>query len=629
MALDIITRRAVLLVAVLNFMLVDSSVQAQVCDGNLGENIFVDGDFGRGTANIVSPDPEIAPGFQYVFTGPPLDGEYTITNNTAVWAGLWESWLGIGDNSPDSNGYMMVVNASFDPSLFYEQTIDGLCENTTYQFSADLLNIIQPDAAVPHIKPNVTFLIDGEVRYTTGDIPQNATWTTYAFTFSTAPGQSSVTLGISNNAPGGIGNDIGLDNFSFKACGPYALILPLERAVACEDGEPLALSATLGGNQYNSPAFQWQQSFDEGATWQDIAGANELSYLHTNLRIGSYYYRYLLANGTSNLASDKCRVVSNAKIVYVQPKAYAQADTVCKGGALVVGNRALTETGVYIDTLTSSLGCDSIITTSLTVEEESIISSQLRGISPSCTYLENGRVEATIPLGGNAPYTYTIDGLPIANGQSISGLPAGTFDYTIRDRNGCRFDSTVQLVAPAPFVIDIGPDKLLELGETAQVEVIPRGDNVEAVKWSDPTLINCDLPCAVVDVQPKESMQLIAAATSARGCASADSLFISVDKVRKHFFPSAFSPNGDGVNDYFTGFGASPNVELVEHLLVFDRWGTLLFDQTDLMPNDQRAGWDGSQQGKALDEGTYVFTARVRYFDGEVAQVSGEVTLVR
>jgi len=102
---------------------------AQACDGNLGENIFEEGDFGSGANNILLPDPMIAPGYAYNASPPPVDGLYVITNNTGAWSGLFTTWLNIRDNSSDPNGYMMVVNASFEPGSFYEQQVDGLCEN--------------------------------------------------------------------------------------------------------------------------------------------------------------------------------------------------------------------------------------------------------------------------------------------------------------------------------------------------------------------------------------------------------------------------------------------------------------------------------------------------------------------
>src|SRR6056300_895936 len=92
-----------------------TSAQSAICTGSLGENIFIDGSFGSGSSNTLTQDPKIAPGYRYVTNRPPGDGEYTITNNSNLIPGLFGTWLGIGDNSDDPNGYYMLVNADYNP----------------------------------------------------------------------------------------------------------------------------------------------------------------------------------------------------------------------------------------------------------------------------------------------------------------------------------------------------------------------------------------------------------------------------------------------------------------------------------------------------------------------------------
>jgi len=112
----------------------------------------------------------------------PDDGFYTITNNTTTWGSFGQFWDDMGDNSPDHKGYMMVVNATYNPGLFYVQTVDGLCENTEYYFSADIYNIIVGDN---WIKPNVSFLLNGQEVYNTCVIEETHTWETYGLSFVT------------------------------------------------------------------------------------------------------------------------------------------------------------------------------------------------------------------------------------------------------------------------------------------------------------------------------------------------------------------------------------------------------------------------------------------------------------
>jgi len=247
------------------------------CNGTLGENIFNDGDFGSGPANILPSDMNgYAPSYTYQANPPPNDGSYTITNNTTTWGSFAATaWINIGDNSTDPEGYMMVINASFDPGIFYEKTVDNLCENTFYQFSADVISLLNLNSN--EIKPNLDFLIDGVVQYSTGQIPNNTEWNNYGFTFTSDPGTTSLTLSIRNNAPGGLGNDLAIDNIEFRACGPE-IDASATNPFFCA-GQPKTINASVFGTQYPTPYFQWQISSDNGVNWNDLIGENDNSLL--------------------------------------------------------------------------------------------------------------------------------------------------------------------------------------------------------------------------------------------------------------------------------------------------------------------------------------------------------------
>ena len=103
------------------------------------------------------------------------------------------------------------------------------------------------------------------------------------------------------------------------------------------------------------------------------------------------------------------------------------------------------------------------------------------------------------------------------------------------------------------------------------------------------------------------------------GCHGADSVLL---RPPAHiFFPNAFTPNGDGLNDFFGPVGHS--IESFE-MTVFDRWGEVVFTTED--PNIQ---WDGSINGSGAPQtGVYVFTYRAEghYFPPEDG--IGHVTLL-
>ena len=193
-----------------------------ICHGSLGDNIYPNGDFGSGIPNVIPVNPGLAPGYIYQTNPPPNDGYYSIANSTTPWG--WfaaDKWINIEDNGPEPNGYMMVVNASYPPGMFFQSTV-AVCEGTLYEFSVDVINIFE-SYFTGTIYPNLTFMIDNVAYCETGDISNDEQWHTVRFSFTTAPGQTSLLLGMRNNAPGGYGNDLAIDNISFRACGPKLL----------------------------------------------------------------------------------------------------------------------------------------------------------------------------------------------------------------------------------------------------------------------------------------------------------------------------------------------------------------------------------------------------------------------
>ena len=767
--------------------------QAQFCTGTLGDNIFFEGDFGSGIPNLLSPDPGIAPGYIYTFNVPPIDGQYVLTNNTGAWSGLFDTWLDLADNSDDPNGYMMVVNASNDPGIFYQQTVSGLCENTLYEFSADILNLIR--IGVPdHLDPNVSFLLNGVAQFSTGNIPQTETWTSFGFTFSTSVGQESLTLSLRNNAPGGIGNDLALDNISFRACGPETSI---ENSIdpssgneldLCADDTPVELEATLTGNQYVNPSFQWQESFDEGLNWIDIAGATSITYTPPSMTVArTYYFRFLVADGVNNLDSENCRVNSDPKIINVHPIITTQIDTMlCEGVSIMIGNSTYDESGIYRDTIPSFFGCDSILITDLIVAENldfmvdftvltpcpgeaegSIAIENISGGAPPYTYVFEGMDLGTIDFfpnllggqtysitiqdaggcsfdrlvsieglaeitadfvidppcpnlidgsitienlsggtppyniifggigvgettffpelggaqsytfiiedalgcsiersvfienpdeimadlivtvpcansadgsisvenqsGGTPPYTYSFNGTEIGTTTFFQNLAGGiTYTITIRDSLGCTAERMAFVEQPEDAILELGEDEVVELGESVQVSPFYNFTPID-FRWQINPPVDCldFADCDAIDFIPTVSQQVMIELVVSEGCTVSDSIFIEVIDVRKVYLPNAFSPNGDGTNDFFTVFAGLPNVEVVEELQIFNRWGALIFENKNFLPNLSTNGWNGTFKGDPLRLGVYLYTAKVRFVDGQVLRYSGDVTIVQ
>lgn len=112
---------------------------------------------------------------------------------------------------------------------------------------------------------------------------------------------------------------------------------------------------------------------------------------------------------------------------------------------------------------------------------------------------------------------------------------------------------------------------------------------------------------------------------SVAGC---DSLVYLDLQFYQVFMPNVFSPNGDGTNDIFTLYGGA-DVQLIQELQVFDRWGNIVFQRKNLESNDPSNGWDGQFQGKPAPTGVYVYKARLLMGNDEERTFFGSVMLVK
>ncbi|MBL7856867.1 MAG: gliding motility-associated C-terminal domain-containing protein [Cyclobacteriaceae bacterium] len=96
---------------------------------------------------------------------------------------------------------------------------------------------------------------------------------------------------------------------------------------------------------------------------------------------------------------------------------------------------------------------------------------------------------------------------------------------------------------------------------------------------------------------------------------------ITIIKEPNLFYPTAFTPNNDGLNDTFTVF--SQYVVAFE-MKIFNRWGELLFTTSN-----PTQGWDGTFKGSTMPEGTYAFIAKITDLAGRTFDRSGSVVLLR
>ncbi|WP_051189469.1 gliding motility-associated C-terminal domain-containing protein [Daejeonella oryzae] len=323
---------------------------AQTCNGSLGDPV-VNITFGEGYANAMPLPPNVT-SYKFSTDACPGDGFYNIASQTQnCFGSTWHSV--VQDHTPnDVNGNMMVINASLDPGDFYTQKVTGLCGGTTYEFASWILNILKNNACESNgIDPNITFTIENSSgvilrTYSTGNIAETLSpqWKQFGFFFTTPAGTEEVVIRMTNKSVGGCGNDLALDDITFRACGPTITaeseISSLTNALCEGESGTINLNAEISAG-YTNPSFQWQINSNDGEGWKDIISANQRSYSLNIPAVNQLGYSFRLAAAEgANINSQNCRILSAQLPVLVnrKPTVDAGSDLVIIEGGIVALN---------------------------------------------------------------------------------------------------------------------------------------------------------------------------------------------------------------------------------------------------------------------------------------------------
>ena len=213
-------------------------------------------------------------------------------------------------------------------------------------------------------------------------------------------------------------------------------------------------------------------------------------------------------------------------------------------------------------------------------------------------------------------------GSPVVTADAVAST---NFSVIIVNQYGCRdtLSTTVNILdLPALVSLEIDPDTIL-LGETSQLEVLGC-DNCDYV-WTpaDGSLDNNFIrnPEASPEVTTEYTVVV-----SRDGCFATLSGTVTVTYICDEpyiFFPSAFTPNGDGQNDVLRLRGRQALI-LEARWMIYDRWGEKIFEARS--PLDE---WDGTYKGKDLPPDVFGFYLSVSCPGGALFTKRGNVTLLR
>jgi gliding motility-associated-like protein len=424
----------------------------------------------------------------------------------------------------------------------------------------------------------------------------------------------------------------------------------------CASSTPVPLASTTApSGGYGTYTYQWESSPDN-LTWTTVAGATAATYAPGPL-VATIYYRRRINSGSC------AEQISNAVKLELQPQlltavTLATPATQCAGTSLVftpvasnagpaptfrwyVNNTLVASSSTYTSSTlsngdvvrvevvpTAGFCATSLAVASVTINLTPVsiptVAIGARTPLPACS--STAIVFAVDSIGRPGPsltYQWQVDGV------SVSGATSPTFtSSTLRD------GQVVTLVVTTPSAcgtltatsnpvratiiqnvdVEAGPDKTIVEGDAVELEGTANG--TYPVIWT-PTQT---LTFPVNQLRPLAAPTVTTTYTlSAKVGDCTDESKVTVTVLPRVRIPSAFSPNGDGLDDTWEidRIAEYPN----SRVIIFNRWGNKLFETTGYRRGNE---WDGTIKGQPAPLGTYYYVITL----GNGKSYTGPLTIV-
>lgn len=428
-------------------------------------------------------------------------------------------------------------------------------------------------------------------------------------------------------------------------------------------------STALALNGQTGNILNWISSTD-GVNWTSIPNTTN-NYTAQNLTVTTQY-RARVQNGSA------CKIdTSTAAIITVDPESdggiLSPADfSVCAGqnagntitltgntGAVVnwqLSNNSInwnslnpvkTDSTFTINAINSTSYYRTIVKSGVCPADTSAVAAihfinvpfPRAAISPDSVFICYGKsttLHANISVGTS--YTWSPAGTLANQGSgTIPSLPHSinavatpliTTDYVFTVSNaGCPnvLKDTFHVNVTQPIIVFAGNDTAIVANQSLQLNAVVNDPAADIFSWTPATgldFTNIYNPVATLGAEIDYVTYVVRAANTA-GCYGEDNIKVTVFKTGPEIFvPSAFTPNGDGRNDFI--YPICVGIRQLNFFRMYNRWGQLIFSTSQM-----GKGWDGRISGTPQSSGNFVYMVQGVDYTGKTIFKKGNILLIR
>ncbi|MEO7049591.1 MAG: T9SS type B sorting domain-containing protein [Ferruginibacter sp.] len=199
-----------------------------------------------------------------------------------------------------------------------------------------------------------------------------------------------------------------------------------------------------------------------------------------------------------------------------------------------------------------------------------------------------------------------------------------TYKLKVKDANQCQSlnDVSATITVTAPVKVFAGNDTSVVLNQPFRLNATDANHSgIVHFEWQPATYLDNPFIQSPVST-PSGNISYRVTASTLAGCEGTDDINIKVYKGPEIYVPTAFTPNGDGLNDFLKAIPIG--IKKFGYFVVYNRYGEKVF-----YTEDANKGWDGKYKNVDQPLGSFTWVAQGLDDKGKIIYIKGVVTLIR